>query len=328
MQTVTVARRAAEAAKLPPKPAPAYQTANPPQDPTVAWKAEAETELLVALRDGDLLAQGRYTEERTHGWGHGGDSSGFGLLSGYHASIRPEQWREGKYSLGRLTARDWEFIDIRVGRFLVKAIWPDYIPEPVRPAQGAADAIYTTPYLDLMQAVIAQFGISAGNQGKKECLTDSVSRTAGRGRTCVQQACRRHGHADPAARRLSAAAQSGSFGPDPVGQAETTTGPRVPGGPSRRAGDGRFRGPQSALETAHGYPTERSFRRGDAAARARLCRGAGLSSRSSVWGTMRSRRGCRTVAEAAYRQRIALGEDGWTGSAPARSAITASTWPR
>jgi hypothetical protein len=172
VQTVTVARRAVEAAKLPPKPVPEYQTWNPPQDPTVAWKAEAETELLVALRDGDLLAQGRYTEERTHGWGHGGDSSGFGLHSGYHASIRPEQWREGKYSLGRLTARDWEFIDIRVGRFLVKAIWPDYIPEPVRPAQGAADAIYTTPYLDLMQAAIAQFGISAGNQGKKECLTD------------------------------------------------------------------------------------------------------------------------------------------------------------
>ena len=170
VQTVTVARRAVEAAKLPPKPVPEYQTWNPPQDPTVAWKAEAEIELLVALRDGDLLAQGRYTEERTHGWGHGSDSSGFGLHSGYHASIRPEQWREGKYSLERLTARDWEFIDIRVGRFLVKAIWPDDIPEPVRPAQGAADAIYTTPYLDLMQAAIAQFGISAGNQGKKDCL--------------------------------------------------------------------------------------------------------------------------------------------------------------
>ena len=60
VQNVTVARRAVEAAKLPPKPVPAYQTWNPPQDPTIAWKAEAETELLVALRDGDLIAQGRY----------------------------------------------------------------------------------------------------------------------------------------------------------------------------------------------------------------------------------------------------------------------------
>jgi hypothetical protein len=171
VQTVTIARRAVEAAKLPPKPAPAHHHWNPPQDPTVAWKAESETELLVALRDGDLLAQGRYTEERTHGWGHGGNSSGFGLHSGYYTSIRPEQWREGKYSFGCLTARDWEFIDIRVPRFLVKTIWRDF-PEPVRPAQGAADAIYTTPYLDVMQAAIAHFGISAGNQGKKECLTD------------------------------------------------------------------------------------------------------------------------------------------------------------
>jgi hypothetical protein len=88
VQTVTVARRAVEAAKLPPKPVPEYQTWNPPQDPKVAWKAEAETELLVALRDGDLLAQGRYTEERTHGWGNGGSSSGFGLRSsGARASV-------------------------------------------------------------------------------------------------------------------------------------------------------------------------------------------------------------------------------------------------
>lgn len=172
VQTVTVARRAVEAAKLPPKPVPEYQTWNRPQDPTVAWKAEAETELLVALRDGDLLAQGRYTEERTHGWGNGGSSSGFGLHSGYHTSIRPEQWREGKYLFGRLTARDWEFIDIRVARFLVKAIWPDYLPEVVRPAPGTDAAPYTTPYLLLMQAAVAQFGITAENQGKKECLVD------------------------------------------------------------------------------------------------------------------------------------------------------------
>jgi hypothetical protein len=101
-----------------------------------------------------------------------GNSSGFGLHSGYHTSIRPAQWREGKYSFGRLTARDWEFIDIRVARFLVKAIWPDYIPGPVWPTQGAADAIYSTPYLDLVQAAIAHFGITAEDQGKKDCLVD------------------------------------------------------------------------------------------------------------------------------------------------------------
>ena len=61
---------------------------------------------------------------------------------------------------------------IRVARFLVKVIWPDYLPEPMRPAHGAADAIYTTPYLDLMQAAITHFGISPGNQCKKDCLMD------------------------------------------------------------------------------------------------------------------------------------------------------------
>lgn len=172
VQNVTVARRAVEAAKQPPKPAPAHQHWNPPQDPTLAWKAEAETELLVALRDGDLLAQGRYTEDRTHGWGHGGNSSGFGLHSGYHSSIRPEEWREGKYLMGRLAARNWEFIDIRMPRFLVKAIWPDFVPETARPATDTANVLYTTPYLDLMQRAIAHFGISAGNQEKKECLLD------------------------------------------------------------------------------------------------------------------------------------------------------------
>ena len=93
VQTVTVARHAVEAAKLPPKPVPAHHSWNPPQNPAVAWKAEGQTELLVALRDGDLIAQGRYTEERTHGWGYGDNTTGFGLHSGRHSSILPEQSR-------------------------------------------------------------------------------------------------------------------------------------------------------------------------------------------------------------------------------------------
>lgn len=171
VQSVTVARRGVEAASQPAKPQVTDHHWGQPQDPTVAWKTEAETELLVALRDGDLIAQGRYTEERTHGWGHG-NSSGFGLHSGYHTSIRPEQWREGKYSMGRLTAMNWEFIDIRMPRFMVKAIWQDFVPQVLRPSTDASDAPYTTPYFELMQAAIAHFGITAENQGKKDCLMD------------------------------------------------------------------------------------------------------------------------------------------------------------
>mgnify|MGYP000285681724 CR=1 FL=1 len=79
---------------------------------------------------------------------------------------------QGKYLSDRLTARDWEFIDIRMPRFLVKAIWPDYVPEVVSPSAGADAMPYTTPYLDLMRAAIARFGITPEAQGKKECLVD------------------------------------------------------------------------------------------------------------------------------------------------------------
>lgn len=106
VQKLTVARRATEAAKAPLRPRPAHDHWNPPQDPIITWKAEAAVELLVALPDGDLIAQGRYAEEPPNGWGYG-NSSGFALHSGYCTSIRPEQWREGKYLSDRLTARDW-----------------------------------------------------------------------------------------------------------------------------------------------------------------------------------------------------------------------------
>lgn len=177
VQNVTISRCAAETAKLPPKPAVVHDRWNASPDPTHAWKLEAENELLIALRDGDLIAQGRYTEERTHGWGNGANSSGFGLHSGYHTSIRPEQWREGKCLHGRLTARDWEFIDMRMPRFLVRTIWPDHMPPlPIsdvgRPVQGMDHTPYITPYLQLMQTAITKFGITAEEQGKKDCLVD------------------------------------------------------------------------------------------------------------------------------------------------------------
>lgn len=172
VENVTVARRVTEAAKLPPKPAAPHESWGFTPDPTIAWKADAQTEFLVALRDGDLLAKGRFTETRT-GWAEG-VQSGFGLHSGYHTSIRPEQWREGQYHSykGTLTARDWEFIDIRVPRFLVKAIWPDYIPEAARSGAGAGRAPYTTPYLDLMQEAIRHFRLTERHQEKKEVLSD------------------------------------------------------------------------------------------------------------------------------------------------------------
>jgi hypothetical protein len=167
VETVVVAHRAVAASRLP-LPPPRHQNPWEPQaDPQVKWKAEAHEQLMVALRDGDLHAQGRYTEERPHSWGNSG--TGFSLHSGYHTGIRPEQWREARYFNGKLTAMFWEFIDIRVPRFMVLAIWPPFAP----PAPATTkQATYTTPYLQLMQAAIAHFGISETCQDKKEAIVE------------------------------------------------------------------------------------------------------------------------------------------------------------
>ncbi len=51
---------------------------------------------------------------------------------------------------------------------VVLAIWPAYVP-PVMP-KSVDTAVYTTPYLDLMQEAIASFGLSEACQEKKESL--------------------------------------------------------------------------------------------------------------------------------------------------------------
>lgn len=55
-------------------------------------------------------------------------------------------------------------------RFMVKAIWPDFVL-PATPVK-VPEAPYSTPYLDLMQAAISRFGITAASQEKKENLSD------------------------------------------------------------------------------------------------------------------------------------------------------------
>jgi len=50
-------------------------------------------------------------------------------------------------------------------RFTLMAIWPDFVLPNV-PVQ-LPESVYSTPYLDVMQAAIMHFGLSAENQGKK-----------------------------------------------------------------------------------------------------------------------------------------------------------------
>lgn len=172
VEATVLAIREQETVRRPPEPPrPAYGWERA-KDPKVRWKAEAREQMLVALRDGDLHAQGRFSDTRNDRF-HGPDTGrAFIMHSGHHQHITPVQWREGRLLNGVLSAMFWEFIDIRMPRFMVTAIWPYFVSEAARPLAEAADTAYTTPYIELMQAAIAQFRLTAGNQEKKECLVD------------------------------------------------------------------------------------------------------------------------------------------------------------
>ncbi|MBW6400321.1 hypothetical protein KPL78_20845 [Roseomonas sp. HJA6] len=145
----------------------------PPKDLGPVARDAAWDEIQVALRDGDLHATGRLSTERAASW-HS-ENDGWRYHSGRHSSIAPEQWRAGQRS-GRndaLNLLDGHFIDIRVPRFMVLAIWP--VVEPPQPAPAmdpATGAPYRTPYMDLLDRAVAENGINARVQGKKELLAD------------------------------------------------------------------------------------------------------------------------------------------------------------
>lgn len=128
---------------------------------------------ILALRDGYVRATGR--RSTTRGFLPRSESEAWRLHATDPTLITTEDWREREYGVldDSLTGPTWQYIQIEVPDFMVKAIWPDW-PEcdaPPPPHEGGAVS-YTTPYLELMQQAIAQFGITDANQGKKECLLD------------------------------------------------------------------------------------------------------------------------------------------------------------
>jgi hypothetical protein len=135
------------------------------QSPQERAGEEARHELLIALRDGDLHATGRLSTQRPAPWHTA--HAGWRLHSGHHSHITPEQWRSGEmeWEFGTLTMGDGQFIDIRVPRFAVLAIWPER-RESVRTTE------YRSPYLDLLDRVITEWRITEENQPKKELLVD------------------------------------------------------------------------------------------------------------------------------------------------------------
>lgn len=125
---------------------------------------EARRELLIALSDGDLHATGRLSTRPNPPWHV--TSLGWDLHSGHHSTIAPDQWRGGRMDWlhGALTMIDGQFIDIRVPRFAVLAIWPEASASPAAPGD------YTTPYLELLHEAIVAWNLSEEKQEKKETL--------------------------------------------------------------------------------------------------------------------------------------------------------------
>jgi hypothetical protein len=146
---------------------PAY--ANPPwgpaPNPAERARAIARNELLVALRDGDLHATGRLSTVRANNAAP--PYAEWTLHSGHQEPISPAQWRSGEFRLGQLRLFDGEFIDVRLPRFMVRAIWP-----PMKAPSMPYDVEYSTPYLDLLRAAIQEFRISEDYQPKKDNLVD------------------------------------------------------------------------------------------------------------------------------------------------------------
>ena len=129
--------------------------------------------LLLALRDGYVRATGRRSTTK-------GSCATVGVETWrLHATdpslITTDEWRSGDFDSGRLvlTGLPWQYIQIEVPDFMVKAIWPNW-PEcdAPRPSLEHAASDYTTPYLELMQEAIAGFGLTQQRQEKKECLAD------------------------------------------------------------------------------------------------------------------------------------------------------------
>lgn len=148
-----------------PNPRPAWAR----QDPVEKSEEEARSELMTALRDGDLHATGRLSLRRRERYATG--YSAWEFHSSYPQPISPGHWREGRLGhMGKnLEYAEGEFIDIRIPRVMVLTIWPE-LPLDARPQTSGSETVYTTPYMDLMQAAIQQYGLSATHQDKKESL--------------------------------------------------------------------------------------------------------------------------------------------------------------
>jgi len=153
---------------------PGPETPELPIEVSRSVRRRAYDGLLMALRDGYIRATGRLSTTQVP-FSDPDTIRSWRLHAGDHSLITTTEWRMGEFDYDRweLNGPSWQYIQIEVPEFMLKAIWPDDAPEvPRRQVIGPRDAAYTTPYLELMQAAIARFGLTENSQSKKENLSD------------------------------------------------------------------------------------------------------------------------------------------------------------
>jgi hypothetical protein len=136
-------------------------------------RRRARDGLLMALRDGYIRATGRLSTTAALFVDPAAERS-WRLHASDPSLITTTEWRCGEFNFSRgdLTGPSWQYIQIEVPEFMVKAIWPNDAPGPVQSPRQATAKTYTTPYLELMQEAIRYFGLTDDYQSKKENLSD------------------------------------------------------------------------------------------------------------------------------------------------------------
>ena len=109
-------------APIPVEPRPPW---NPtPSDVPTDQAHQAQEQLLVTLRDGDLHATGRYSDMPTPSLGIQRSPLDDALGSPHPDPERALAGRAVQLELGSLDLPDGQYIEIQVPRFMIVAIWP------------------------------------------------------------------------------------------------------------------------------------------------------------------------------------------------------------
>jgi hypothetical protein len=148
--------------------------ARPPGEERRSYPSQKSIDgLLLALRDGYVRATGRRSTTRRKGYV--GEQDSWRLHATDPTLITTDEWRTGEFDADALvlTGPSWQYIQMQVPDFMVRAIWPDWPEGDAATAVHQAVAVpYSPPYLELMHQAIRHFRLTDQRQEKKEVLSD------------------------------------------------------------------------------------------------------------------------------------------------------------